>query len=143
MMRTPEKTVGNILDKQSVVYLGTVDADGLPNIKAMLAPRLREGIGTIYLTTNTSSRHAEQLRQNPGACVYFCDRRFFRGVMLRGRAEVLEDASLKELIWRPGDERYYALGPTDPDYCVIKFTARDGRYYSAFKSEDFEIEESV
>ncbi len=30
-------------------------------------------------------------------------------------------------------------GVTDPDYCVLKFTAIKGRYYSNFKSEDFEI----
>jgi general stress protein 26 len=30
-------------------------------------------------------------------------------------------------------------GVTDPDYCVLKFTARSGRYYSNFKSEDFDL----
>lgn len=33
-------------------------------------------------------------------------------------------------------------GPRDVtvlDYCVLKFTAQKGRYYSNFKSEDFEI----
>jgi hypothetical protein len=28
---------------------------------------------------------------------------------------------------------------TDPDYCVLKFTAENGRYYSNFKSENFAI----
>jgi len=26
-----------------------------------------------------------------------------------------------------------------PDYCVLRFTSEKGRYYSDFKSEDFEI----
>ena len=38
-----------------------------------------------------------------------------------------------------GDAMYYPRGVTDPDYCVLKFTAERGRYYSNFKSEDFLI----
>ena len=30
-------------------------------------------------------------------------------------------------------------GVTDPDYCVLKFTAVSGRFYSNFKSEDFVV----
>lgn len=107
---------------------------------AMLAPRKREGIRVFYFTTNTSSRRVAQYRENPKACIYFCDQRFFRGVMLKGRMEVLEDATSKELIWLDGDTMYYSKGVTDPDYCVLRFTAESGRYYSNFKSEDFRTE---
>lgn len=138
-MRDQIKTIGNLIDKQSTAFLSSVDADGFPNTKAMLAPRLREGIKVFYLTSNTSSMRAAQYRQNPKACLYFCDRRFFRGVMLLGTVEVLTDAAAKELIWREGDTMYYPLGVTDPDYCVLRFTAHQGRYYSNFKSEDFSI----
>jgi general stress protein 26 len=34
---------------------------------------------------------------------------------------------------------YYPGGVTDPDYCVLKFTAVKGRYYANFKSEDFDV----
>jgi general stress protein 26 len=53
--------------------------------------------------------------------------------------EVLIDDETKEMIWRDGDTQYYAGGVTDPDYCVLRFIAQAGRYYSNFKSEDFEI----
>ena len=139
-MRDAEKTIGNIIEKQTTAFISSVDADGFPNMKAMLAPRKREGIRTFYFTTNTSSGRVGQYRNNPKACIYFCDRRFFRGVMLKGTMEVLEDSESKEMIWQPGDTMYYPLGVTDPDYCVLKFTAQSGRYYSNFKSEDFVIE---
>ncbi|WP_455656463.1 pyridoxamine 5'-phosphate oxidase family protein [Phascolarctobacterium sp.] len=138
-MRDQIKTIGNLIDKQSTAFLSSVDADGFPNTKAMLAPRLREGLRVFYLTSNTSSMRAAQYRQNPKACLYFCDRRFFRGVMLLGTVEVLTDAAAKELIWCEGDTMYYPQGVTDPDYCVLRFTAHQGRYYSNFKSEDFSI----
>lgn len=139
-MRDVEKTVGTMIDKQKTAFIGSVDQDGYPTIKAMLQPRKREGIRTIYLTTNTSSMRVAQYRENDRACVYFCDTRFFKGVMLRGTMEVLTDSASKEMIWREGDTMYYPQGVTDPDYCVLKFTALSGRFYSEFHSEDFAVD---
>lgn len=138
-MRDAEKTIGNLIDKQGVSFISSVDADGYPNTKAMLPPRRREGLRVFYFTTNTSSMRVSQYRKNPRACIYFCDRRFFRGVMLKGTMEVLEDSESKKMIWREGDTMYYPGGVTDPDYCVLRFTAEKGRYYSSFRSEDFEV----
>lgn len=140
MMRNVEKTVGNLIDNQKTAFLASVDETGTPNIKAMLAPRKREGLQHLWFTTNTSSRRVAQFRANPKAAVYFCDRRFFRGVMLTGTVEVLEDQETKAMIWKTGDTIYYSKGVNDPDYCVLKFTAEKGRYYSNFKSEDFTVE---
>ena len=41
------------------------------------------------------------------------------------------------MIWREGDTMYYPEGVTDPDSCVLTFTATSGRVYSNFHSEDF------
>ena len=139
MLRDVEKTVGNLIDAQGVSFISSIDDDGFPNTKAMLPPRKREGIRTFYFTTNTSSMRVSHYHANPKACVYFCDKRYFRGVMLIGTFEVLEDAASKEMIWQEGDMQYYSKGVTDPDYCVLKFTAISGRYYANFKSENFSI----
>jgi general stress protein 26 len=140
MMRDAGQTIGNLIDKQGVAFISSLDEDGFPNTKAMLPPRKRDGIKTFYFTTNTSSMRVRQYRSNPKACIYFCDKRFFRGVMLKGTMEVLEDAASKEMIWQDGDTMYYPKGVTDPDYCVLKFTAQTGRYYTNFSSENFMIE---
>jgi general stress protein 26 len=139
-MRDAVQTVGNMIDKTTVSIISSVDEAGFPNTKAMFPPRKREGIKHLYFTTNTSSMRVSQYTDNSRACVYFYDKRFFRGVMLRGTMSVLQDKESKEMIWRDGDEIYYPNGVTDPDYCVLKFTAKNGRYYSNFKSVDFEIE---
>ena len=140
MLRDAEKTIGNLIDKQSVSFISSVDQDGFPNTKAMLPPRKREGIKVFYFTTNTSSMRVAQYRTNSNACIYFSDKRFFRGVMLKGTMEVLEDEDSKEMIWRDGDTMYYPKGVTDPDYCVLRFTAQCGRYYTNFSSQDFIVE---
>jgi general stress protein 26 len=138
-MNDPDKTIGNLIDKATAAIISSIDENGFPNTKATLPPRKRIGIKELYLTTNTSSMRVKQYTDNPKACIYFYDNRFFKGVMLKGEMEVLHDTKSKEMIWRDGDEMYYPKGITDPDYCVLKFTAIEGRYYSNFKSEIFKI----
>ena len=98
-----------MIDKLKIAFLGSVDEEGFPNVKAMLQPRKREGIKTIYLSTNTSSMRVAQFRKNNRACMYFCDSRFYRGAMLRGTVEVLTDSASKEMIWEDGDTMYLSL----------------------------------
>ena len=138
-MRDAEKTIGLLIDKQSVAFIASNDEEGFPNMKAMLAPRKREGLRTFYFTTNTHSMRVGQYQRDNRASIYFYDKRYFRGVMLKGTMEVLFDQEHKEMIWRDGDTMYYKKGVTDPDYCVLRFTATSGRYYSNFSSEDFPI----
>jgi len=138
-MMDAEQVMGNLIDRQRVSFISSIDSSGYPNTKAMLPPRKREGIKTFYFTTNTSSMRVSQYRKDPKACLYFCEERSFQGVMLKGTMEVLEDAASKEMIWQSGDTMYYSKGVTDPDYCVLRFTAETGRYYASFKSEDFTI----
>ena len=138
-MRDEEKTIGNIIDKQKICYITSIDSDGFPNTKAMLQPRKRNGIREIFFSTNTSSLKVKSFRTNSKSCIYFCDSRFFTGVMLKGTVEVVDDQSVKDMLWQDGDVMYYSNGKTDPDYCVLKFTAASGRFYSNFKSEDFSV----
>jgi len=139
-MRDVEKTVGNLIDKSSISIISSIDSEGYPNTKAMLKVRVREeGLKYLYFSTNTSSMRVKQYLENSKACVYFYDKRFFKGVMLKGTMEVLQDKESKEKLWETGDRMYYPLGVTDPDYSVLRFTSISGRYYSNFKSEDFTI----
>ena len=140
MMKNPEQTIGKLIDKQGVAFIASISEKGFPNMKAMLPPRKREGIKEFWFSTNTSSMRVAQYRKNPNASIYFYDKRFFRGIMLIGKMEILEDADSKQMIWQEGDTMYYPQGVTDPDYCVLKFTAVRGRYYSNLHSEDFEVE---
>lgn len=130
------------IDKQGVAFIGSVDEAGFPNMKAMLKPRKHEGLRTFYFSTNTSSMRVAQYRANPNASIYFYHKGLVKyvGVMLTGKMEVLTDADAKEMIWRKGDTRFYQGGVTDPDYCVLRFTAERGRYYQDLKTKSFAVE---
>ena len=140
MMRNPVETIGNLIDKQGVSFISSVDENGFPNTKAMLAPCKREGIKIFYWHTNSPSMRIAHYRKNPKACIYFYDKRFFRGIMLKGKMEVLDDKKIKKELWKDEYEKYYTGGKDGGDFIVIKFTAETGRYYSNFNSEDFKIE---
>lgn len=134
------QSIFKFIGEQKTAFIGSVDGDGFPNVKAMYAPRVIEG-KEMYFSTNTSSVRVAQFRQNERACVYFYKRGRFKyeGVQLVGRMEVLEDGESKRKIWRTGDTLFYKKGVTDPDYCVLRFTAERGRYYCNFKNFDFEL----
>ena len=143
MMRNPAETIGNLIEKQSVSFISSVDENGFPNTKAMLAPCKREGIKTFYWHTNSPSMKIKQYRNNEKACIYFYDKRFFRGVMLKGTMEVLDNKKIKKEIWKDEYSQYYTGGKDGGDFIIIKFTAENGRYYSNFKSEDFLIKKNI
>lgn len=134
-----KETIEKMIDKIGVSIISSVDESGFPNTKAMLSPRKREGLSTFYFTTNTSSMRVKQYSLNNKACIYFFDKRFFRGVMLVGTMEVMTDQRTKNMIWKDGDTMYYPLGVTDPDYCVLKFSSEKMRVYQNFKSENIDL----
>jgi general stress protein 26 len=56
-----------------------------------------------------------------------------------GEVEILQDQASRERLWRDGYERYYPLGVNDPDYTVLRFTARWGNYYHRLSNATFEL----
>ena len=90
-------------DEAGLSFVGLVDDGGFPQVKVMLAPRGREGLRVFWFSTNASSMRVAQFRRNGAACLYFCDPRTFRGLLLTGTMEVLEDAASRRLVWREGD----------------------------------------
>ncbi len=127
-----------LANRSGIAMLGTNGDNGYPNIKAMIKME-NEGLNRIWLSTNTSSKRAGQLLRDSKACVYFVDFEQWMGLMLVGEAEVLQDMESRQRLWREGFEKYYPLGVTDPDYCVLRFTARWGNYYHVLSNVTFEL----
>ena len=136
-----KKEIERFISKQKVGFVCSVDQDGFPNVKAMLMPRKRNGLKEFWFSTNMSSMRVHQYLENSRASIYFYHKGLIRyeGVMLKGIMDVLTDQETKNMIWRKGDTIFYKKGVTDPDYCVLKFTAETGRYYRDLKTEDFSV----
>lgn len=136
-----ENIINKLLDLMNsckFAMVGSNGEDGFPNIKAMIKIET-EGINKIWFSTNTSSKRVAQFRVNPKASVYFTDFDKWTGLMLVGNMEVLEYPEIKQRFWSDGCEMYYPLGVTDPDYCILCFTAKWGNYYESLSNTTFEI----
>lgn len=133
--------IQKFIKSRKVSFICSVDEQGYPNVKAMLRPRKINGLKEFYFSTNTSSLRVKQFQNNSKASIYFYHKGLIKytGVMLVGKMEVLTDQKAKDLIWRRGDTMFYKKGVTDPDYCVLKFTAESGRYYCDLKTESFDV----
>lgn len=120
---------------KKIAFAGSV-SEGQPYVKAMLVAR-REG--NVFYFDNNGSQRAAQWAGNPNACLYFYGKPVYRGVMLLGKMEVVNDMERKQQHWKPGMKSIYKGGVEDPDYCILRFTAQSGRYYSMLSSEDFTL----
>jgi general stress protein 26 len=130
-----DKQITKLL-KNHIAFAGSAEINGQPYIKAMLVNHRKNNV--FYFDSNNSSVRVTQWAENPKACVYFYAAPFYKGVMLTGVMEIINDLDLKKKHWKPSMKFVYS-GVDDPDYCILKFTAKNGRYYEGLKSTDFTL----
>ena len=65
------------ISEQKTAFIASVNAQGFPVVRAMLAPRKIDG-NDIYFSTNTSSNKVKQYLENNKGCVYFYKRGKFK-----------------------------------------------------------------
>ena len=128
-----------LVERCEVAMVGSHGTDGYPNIKAMFKEGA-QGLKIVCFSTGGSSRRVAQFRSNPKSCVYFFDSTVYEGVMLTGDIEIVDDLEAKRRLWRDGWEAYYPQGVTDPEYCMLRFTARWGNYYHDLQNVSFDMD---
>lgn len=128
------------IKKQKVALISSISEHGYPVIRAMLCPRKIDR-NELYFSTNLSSNKVKEYSNCQKACVYFYKKGLFSytGIALIGKMEVLTDQNIKDEIWHMGDSMFYKGGKTDPDYCVLKFTIENTRFYKDLKTEDIKF----
>ena len=141
-----ERTL-EILLRAETACVTTLDPKGRPQTRAMFNLRNRDQFPglpgffekhgerfTLYFTTNTSSSKVAELRLNPAASVYYCLPAEFKGVMLGGDLEVVEERQTIDEIWQPGWTLYYPGGPHDPDHTLLRLIPSEGKLYHQLQS---------
>jgi general stress protein 26 len=129
-----------LMETTWAVYVTTIDENGFPHTRAMDNWRSRERFPRlvdvfksndddfwILLGTNTSSSKMTHLRKNPNVSVYYCEPKEFRGLALRGTAEIVTDTQLKREVWHDYWAVFYKT-MDNPDYTVLSIhpTCADG-----------------
>lgn len=134
-----------LLDSADVACVTTIDAEGRPQSRAMFNlhnrdqfPALRglfpaEGFET-WFTTNTASRKMTDIARNRAVAALYCRPAEWRGLMLGGDFEIIDDKAAKRRLWQDGWELYYPQGPDDPDYAVLRLRPTLVKYYERLKT---------
>ncbi len=132
--------IKNLIETSEVSYLGSLDENGYPNIKAMMNIQ-NDRLFTHYYSTFLYAQRTKQYQERPKACIYMSTLEDPKGLMLVGEMSVLTDRFSKELFWREGFEVYYPDGPKTENYCILKFTATHGNFCYGKGSVDFNASE--
>lgn len=139
-----------LMESAALGYLGTVDGDGFPQIRAMANLRDKgqyAGLVEVfaghdedflmYFATGALSAKMEHIRANPKVSVYFCDAEQMHTLLLSGSAEIVSDAGLKKALWQDGWEKHWPKGVDDAEYLVLCF--RPVFVKGWYKDKDFEF----
>src|ERR1700736_577283 len=108
---TPEEQA-SFLSQPHKAALATIDKEGFPHVVAM-GYRYKDGV--IYMTSYGKAQKVVNVRRNPkvGVMVEVGERYAdFRGVMIRGRCEVIEDPQLVKETMRLAGEAATAAVPS-------------------------------
>lgn len=108
----------------SPFVLGTVDRDGMPQMRWMGGCMLEEPL-TLYMAAGAGSRKMDQIRAHPQSQLVFQNQDYSRVATLSGACSVVEDIETKRRVWQgiPGCAEYFGA-PEDPGFGVIRFVCR-------------------
>jgi PPOX class probable F420-dependent enzyme len=125
---TPEEQSA-LLREASRAALATVDADGFPHVVAM---NFVARDGALYMTSYGKAQKVVNIRRNPKVAVMIdTGERYaeFRGLMIRGRCEIIEDPSevgavIRDAAARRGTDASPSSGAltSAPKRVVLKIT---------------------
>ena len=119
-------------------YFGVIDEDGLPSVSTV-SPCGQENILAVYFSTGMSGNKTKRLQKNSGASI--CFHSGSNNITLAGEAEILTDQEIKSRLWKDSFISHYPGGETDPNYCIIKFTAKRASLWVDNESAEFMIDE--
>jgi len=128
------------LANKKVAFVGSVNEHNVPNIKAMSVVK-HNGLETFYFVSNHSEIKTEHYKRNFNACIYFIGGPIYKELILEGIMKVFHGDDIKRFAWK---NNYISANKNgvidDPDYCVLQFIAKKGRFHHWFKTEAFEID---
>ena len=119
-------------------YLGVIDENGCPHVSTVSTIK-PESIFTAYFATGMGANKTKRLLRDKRASV--CYRADGNNISLVGEAEILTDQETKSRCWLDWLIHHFPGGETDPNYCIIKFTAKRASLWIDNESAEFMIDE--
>jgi len=117
-----------LLRPMETIYLATLTADGLPDVRAISAVK-SEGLGTIWMVSGADAPKTKELERNPACMIYATemeDDQDYVELRLWGTVAVLSDAASRDEAWNDVYREYFPGGKDDENMRALKFTASRG-----------------
>lgn len=119
LIQKASKIIQGECNEKGYCALTLMDIDDCPNTTT-ITPSKADGIQSITFCTGYGTR-TERIQFRPDACVCFNSPEYH--ISLKGKMEIITDPVVKKEMWYQGLADYFK-GPDDPEYVVLKFTAK-------------------
>lgn len=117
--------------------IATIDENGFP--RASTISNLKtESIKHAWFATGLSTGKARCIRLNNKAGLCYCDGN--NNVTLMGRIEILTEPEIKKEMWIDWFIHHFPGGDTDPEYCILKFTAEKAVFWIDSNYRELDLE---
>jgi len=110
-----------LMKQASTAVVASIDEQGYPRAVPMSNIKV-EQMQTMWFSTGVNSEKVKHYRQNSRASI--CYYSGGDGVSLTGDMEMIDDSAIKEALWLDWFFDHFPGGITDPNYCILKFTAK-------------------
>ena len=131
-----------LIEKVPVSALITIDEHGFPSARPMGTLPVDDDM-TVWYACSSESAKCEQIAANEKVSIYWemADETMegYGWVLLKGTAEVLQDAETLDRFWDDEWVRYFPGGRSDPTYAILKVTPCCLRMLSPGSMEDVTI----
>lgn len=125
-----------IIRDASIATIAVIDDDGYPRASTISNIKT-DGVKTVWFATGLKSGKVKCLMRNNKASV--CYHESGNNITLIGTIEISTDLELKKQLWLDWFINHFPEGVTDPNYCILKFTAKQALLWIDSQYEEVEI----
>lgn len=144
MKETILKKASKVVGELDIATIATVDQEGFPRASTISVIKA-EGLKTLWFSTGLSTGKVRCLKENNKASL--CFTKDGHNITLMGTMDIVTDTDIKKALWVDWFIHHFPKGPTDPEYCILKFTSKKGvlwldSNYFEFDRQDIDAAEA-
>ena len=111
--------------------LTTIDEDGTLHSRPMSTNGEIEADGSVWFFTYASSHKVTEVEQHQQVNVSFSAPNKQRYVSMSGTAQLVQDRSKIEELWKPQLQAWFPKGLDEPDIALLKVNVQKAEYWDA------------
>jgi general stress protein 26 len=111
--------------------LTTIDEDGTLHSRPMSTNGEIESDGSLWFFTYASSHKVTEVEQHQQVNVSFSAPNKHRYVSMSGTAQLVQDHSKIEELWKPELQAWFPKGLDEPDIALLKVNVQKAEYWDA------------